>query len=205
MFSEPSTTLILTPNNPCNTQISDSTGGKIIYEVVTEHGKDTVTKVKRASDGQTVASWVWRDIRSDVVTFGNGQSISSSAWLKKSMVPFKDTVTFEDASQRTFKWKGNGPGLGLELYCESDKKQPIAKFLKPLPVLNEEGKITEEWTPARLVLDERAEEIQDLVVVSFLMLEKGRRANENSTGNRAEVLGHPATAIGMSGTTFSTI
>ncbi|KAI3618852.1 hypothetical protein WG66_000511 [Moniliophthora roreri] len=184
--------LILTPNNPCNTKISDNDDGKVLYEVATEHGKDTVTKVKRTSDGQTVASWVWRDIRSDVITFGNASSIPSSAWLKKSMVPFKDTVTFEDPSKRTFKWKGNAPGLDLELFCESDKKQPIARFLKPAPLLNEEGKLGGEWTPAKLVLDERAEEIQDLVVVSFLLLEKRRRATENSVGNRAEALGHSA-------------
>ncbi|ESK97321.1 hypothetical protein Moror_17752 [Moniliophthora roreri MCA 2997] len=191
-------TLILTPNNPCNTRLSDSNSGKVLYEVATERGKDTVTKVKRASDNQTVASWVWRNIRSDVITFGNASPMPSSAWLKKSLIPFRDTVTFEDSSKRTFKWKGYGPSLALELFSESDKNRPIARFLKPALLLNEEGKLSGEWTPARLILDERAEEIQDLVVVSFLMLEKSRREAESSARIRTQISSYSVTpAIGL--------
>ncbi|KAL0954566.1 hypothetical protein HGRIS_003526 [Hohenbuehelia grisea] len=50
--------------------------------------------------------------------------------------------------------------------------------------------------PAQLVIDSRGEDVCDLVVVSFLLLEKARRAREASTGNRADVLATPLTPIG---------
>jgi hypothetical protein len=51
-------------------------------------------------------------------------------------------------------------------------------------------------TTAALLLDERAAEIQDIVVVSWCLLEKSRRARENSTQNRADVLGTPLASVG---------
>ncbi|ESK95869.1 hypothetical protein Moror_12367 [Moniliophthora roreri MCA 2997] len=193
--SEP-LTLILEPNNPCNTNISDSEDGRILYQVATEHAKRTVTRVRNTA-GQTIASWEWRDTRSDIISIGNGAPVPVSAWLKKSMMPFKDTVTFQDAAGNTYKWKGNAPGLSLELFCEGDKRHPIARFIKPHRILNQDRSHPPQWTPAQLILDGRAEEIQDLVVISFLVLERTRRANENSTSNRADVLGQPISGIGI--------
>ncbi|KAF9266479.1 hypothetical protein L218DRAFT_922065 [Marasmius fiardii PR-910] len=191
-------TLILEPNNPCNTNISDSNDGKILYQVSTEHGKHTTTRVKNTA-GETIASWEWRETRSDVISLWRGPPMSVGSWLKKSMMPFKDTVTFQDFSGRSYKWKGNAPGLSLELFSELDKKNPITRFIKPHRILNQDPTINPQqyqWTPAQLVLDERGEDIIDLVVISFLVLEKTRRANENSTTNRADVLGQPVSGIG---------
>ncbi|KAF8060713.1 hypothetical protein FPV67DRAFT_1655373 [Lyophyllum atratum] len=176
-------------DNPCNTVILDSDTGKVFYQVATEHGKDTVTRVKNGA-GETIASWVWKDVRSDVITLGNGTPVSVSAWLRKSLVPFKDqlpksTVMLEDNAGRKLKWKGNGPGLSFEaraassqLFAEDDNKEPLVRFHKSRTVQN--GR-----QPARLVMDSRGVEIQDIAVVSFLVLEKSRRSRENSTLNRA--------------------
>ena len=79
------------------------------------------------------------------------------------------------------------------MYCEEDKKSPIAKFIKPQRVPSPPGtsRHEQQWTPAQLVVDARGEEILDIVVISFLVLEKTRRHHENSTDNRADVLGYP--------------
>ena len=54
------------------------------------------------------------------------------------------------------------------------------------------------WTPAVLTLTPRAREVQDLVVTSFLFLEKTHRINEREHQNRADVLGTPLKPIGRS-------
>lgn len=172
--------LVFQPDNPCNTTIIDEETRKVMYQVATEHEKSsTVTRVKNAV-GESIASWEWRDVRSDIITLGNGTPTSVSSWLKKSLVPFKDTVTFKDASGRNFKWKGNGPGMQFELYIETDKISPIAQFRKSRRVANAETKA------ATLTVNNIGEEIMDLVVVSFLVLEKARRGTETSTLNRAD-------------------
>ncbi|KAF8071985.1 hypothetical protein FPV67DRAFT_1483395 [Lyophyllum atratum] len=174
-------------DNPCNTVIVDSDTGKVLYQVATEHGKETVTRVKNGA-GETIASWVWQDVRSDVITLGNGTPMPVSAWLRKSLMPFNDTVMLEDNAGRKLKWKGNGPGLSFELFAKDDKKEPLVRFHKSRTVRNGRGAAQ----AARLVMDTRGVEIQDIVVVSFLVLEKSRRSRENSSLNRA-------TAAGLSG------
>ncbi|KAG5733423.1 hypothetical protein E4T56_gene11756 [Termitomyces sp. T112] len=172
-------------DNPCNTTIFDGETGKILYQVVTEHGKNTVTRVDKA-DGETIASWVWRDILPDIITIGNGKPLSVGSWLKKSLVPLKNTVALKDHRGRSLTWKGNGPGLSLELFLDEDSTRPVARFCKSRPVWNGNQYTTPTTTePARLLMDNRGLEIQEIAVVSFLVLEKSRRAGEKSTLNRA--------------------
>lgn len=90
--------LVFEPDNPCNSLIHDAESGDDRYTVVTEHGKDTITKVADASGAQ-LAQWVWHEVRSDVLTLGNAQPVSSSAWLRKSMIPFMEYVFLLVASQ----------------------------------------------------------------------------------------------------------
>ena len=128
-----------------------------------------------------------------------------------SIIPVSSTVTFRDIAGKNFKWKGNGPGLSfevsteyflcpllkaiLQLYSEEDKTNPIARFHRSRRILDK-STATQKWTPARLDLDSRADGMRDDVVVSFLFLEKGRRARENSTMLRADALGTP---VGVAG------
>lgn len=106
-------------------------------------------------------------------------------------------MTFKDDAGRQFKWKGNAPGLALEvcsrlppsqrprpnncylqLFSEDDKfAQPIARFHRSRKDNRTDppGQI-----PATLVLAPRAVEIQDLVVSSFLFLDRARRISETS-------------------------
>jgi hypothetical protein len=97
-------TFILTPDNPCNTTITDSETEKILYIVETQHdNKRTITRV-RNSEGTTLASSEWRDVQSDIITLGeSGTPVSVSAWLKKSIVPFKEYVSTDLFEHLTYK------------------------------------------------------------------------------------------------------
>ncbi|EGN99150.1 hypothetical protein SERLA73DRAFT_181988 [Serpula lacrymans var. lacrymans S7.3] len=182
-----STTFVLEPDNPCNTVIRDQETGERVYTVYTEHTKkDTITYV-RNGDGDQIASSKWRDVTSDIIKLGNTEEFPSSAWLKKSIIPFSDSVSWKDSRGKQMKWKGNSPGLALQLFTEGDNKQPVARFIKSRRSRGKDlNSPAQEVQPATLVLDSRAMEICDLVVISFLFLEKSRRARDNSTQHRAD-------------------
>ncbi|KAJ3744154.1 hypothetical protein DFH05DRAFT_1156653 [Lentinula detonsa] len=172
--------LILESDNPYNTNMYDEKDGRILYQVMTEQQYETVTRVKNV-DGETIASWQWRDPKPDIIVLGNGNPVPLNTWLKRSIMPFKDSVTFQDQIGRHFKWKGWGTGPPLEyasqLYCEDDKKHPIAQFVKSHSLPPSQ---TTQWLKAKLWVDRRGQEILDLVVISFLVLEKNRRAEHSS-------------------------
>ncbi|TFL04165.1 hypothetical protein BDV98DRAFT_362435 [Pterulicium gracile] len=188
------TTLVLLPDNPTNCEFIDTLDDETAYEVRTVYNPQsaTITTVRNGA-GAVIGSFEWKDVRSDVVTFGaDGVTMSSGDWLKKSRVPFKDTVTFEDSRGKTFKWKGNSPGLSLSLFIEDDKQQPVARFQKAHRILDKStDPPTQVQVAAQLLLDERANEIRNEVVLSFILLEKSRRARESSTNNRADADGIP--------------
>jgi len=177
--------LVLQPDNPSNTKITDKATGELVYTVHTEHEKETITHVKDA-DGSLLAQWEWHDARSDILTLGNMKPMPSSAWLQKSLIPFSSSVSFKDDKARTFKWKGVEGGGQMELYSPDDKSHPIAAFSKSLRYTNRKvNPPTQVVRDATLMLDARAQEITNLVVISFLMLEKGRRIKETSQGSVA--------------------
>jgi hypothetical protein len=74
----------------------------------------------------------------------------------------------------------------MQLFAEDDKKEPMARFIRSLNLTNR--KVTPHTTtyqPAQLVLDHRGAEAQDLVIISFLVLERRRREADNESGTRA--------------------
>ena len=100
-------------------------------------------------------------------------------------------VKFKDDAGRCYTWRGNAPGLSLkvrfhnaqvphfthtiysQLFADEDPTTPIAQYYKSY----------RNWettpprrVPARFEIEPRAQEIFDLAVISFLCLEKGRRA-----------------------------
>ena len=75
-----------------------------------------------------------------------------------------------------------------QLFAEDDGyKEPIARFLRA-----RKDHATGARLPASLVLTDRAAQIRDDVVISFLFLEKTRRTNEIASQSRADVLSTPA-------------
>lgn len=89
-MSETPLTLIFESDNVSNTNIYDLEDGRILYQVTSQEEPQGMVSRVRNLDGETIASWVWRDVRSDVITLGDGSPVSVSAWLRKSVVPFKE-------------------------------------------------------------------------------------------------------------------
>jgi len=69
-------------------RILDSDTGALVYDVTTEPGKETITRIKK-DDGETIASWLWHDFKSDIITLGRSPPVSVDAWLRKSLWPFQ--------------------------------------------------------------------------------------------------------------------
>ncbi|KAJ2925106.1 hypothetical protein H1R20_g12010, partial [Candolleomyces eurysporus] len=200
MSTEPTTlVLVFEPDNPCNTIITDQQTGKELYTVGTEHnGPESVTKIFNDDNAQ-LAQWVWKDLRSDKVTLGQGQPMSASAWLRKSILPFKDTVYFTDLNGRNFKWKGNAHRLGFELYSETDKKNPVARFKKSYRYKDHKQSPPKEvYDPATLTIAGLGLEILDTVVISFCILDKERRARGNGAGEHGAANTAASVAIPLS-------
>lgn len=111
------------------------------------------------------------------------------------------TVSFSDDQGRKYEWRGFGPGLQmvvstldiipyspviqtlLSQLFEKGGKGGIAEFKR-----SRLDHATQTLSPAILTLDPRATEIIDLVVISFLVLEKDRRIDDTSTSNKADAL-----------------
>ncbi|PPQ63929.1 hypothetical protein CVT24_010327 [Panaeolus cyanescens] len=181
--------LVLTPDNPCNTTITNQETEEVIFHVSTEHDSKRSTTFLKDANGNTLASWEWHDVRSDTVKLGDAEPVPSSAWLHKSIIPFVDTVTFKDDTGRQFKWKGLSGGAQLELYSQDDKKNPIVAFRKSLRFVNRKvNPPVPDFRPATLILDPRGQEIINLALISFLMLEKNRRISETSSASVASSL-----------------
>lgn len=198
-------TLTLTPDNPVNTTLTNAQTNQIYYtsETLYPRGPKSSYAITHvcSKHGETLGALEWRDVRSDLVGLGEegveldeegdavglkkGKEFPLSAWMKSSLIPFNSSVSFEDDKIRKYKWKGCGTGESMELWVDDAPDSPIAQFQKSRPRADPS-------TPARLLIAPRAQEIMDTVVISFLFLEKRRRATENSTQNRADVLGTPA-------------
>ncbi|KAF8501775.1 hypothetical protein F5888DRAFT_1609177 [Russula emetica] len=171
-------------DNPCNTTIVDQ-DRNTFYTVATDFANPD-KPVTRVHDGigKLVAEWIWRDARSDILTIPGRPQTPASAWLKKSIIPFWDDVKFQDDAGVEYVWKDNKPGLALQLFGPQSKTQPVARFIrsyKDYGVDRENPPVV----PSTLLFDESVEHIRDLVVTSFLLLERRRRETETATVNRA--------------------
>ncbi|KAI0346072.1 hypothetical protein BDW22DRAFT_716198 [Trametopsis cervina] len=206
--------LTLTRDNPSNTTLV-SQEGVTLYVVVSEHTKKAMVTTVRDAHEKVVASLEWREVLPDKVVYGDKKAISMGDWMKRSLIPFKDDVTFTDDEGRKYKWKGNSAGRSFELYSADDNyASTIARFYRSrrIPVTPPSDPTegfastptlvnTPTTAPARLDLTPRAVQIQDLVVTSFLFLEKTRQINETESQSRADVLGTPA--LNVKGTAIS--
>ena len=128
--------LRLERDNPCNTTIVDQ-DRNTFYTVATDFANPN-KPVTRVHDGirKLVAEWIWRDARSDLLTISGRPQTAASAWLKKSIMPFREyvsssydtplhlrtelyicrsEVTFQDDAGVKYVWKNNSPGLALQV------------------------------------------------------------------------------------------
>jgi len=182
--SESALSLQLERDNPCNTTIVDQ-DGITLYTVATDFANPN-KPVTRVHDGvgKLVAEWEWRDARSDLLTIRDRPQAPAGAWLKKSIIPFRDDVTWQDDTGVEYVWKNNKPGLALQLLGPRSKTQPVARFIRS----HRDYKADREnafMVRSMLVLDESVVPIRDFIVVSFLLLERRRREIETATANMA--------------------
>lgn len=186
--SEAITRLTLDPDNARNTTITWE-DGTVAYTVQTEMSDQGTTMRICKAGGSPVAIIQLRARGSPFnlvsVALGDQEPIAIGKWLSTSMVPFRNHASFKDDSGRKYKWKGTGPGESLQLFAEDDDyKECIARFYYSSKSWKTDPPTT---IPATLTLLPRAEEIHDLVVASFLFLERERRVKEAATNIRAEV------------------
>jgi len=185
-----STELIFSEDNPCNTQIyasGDAQFEKPLYTVETppvKDGEKTLTKVyKGTAGGELLGTLEWHDALSDVVILPGEKGQSMHSWMKGGIIPYtpKQTRSFKDNQGRKYSWKGVTPGGKMLLYSSDIENDAIVGFEKTWRSKPDEK--------AKLVLAPRAEEICDLVVLSFLFLEKERRIQDQASQSRGDVLG----------------
>ncbi|KAI0043252.1 hypothetical protein FA95DRAFT_1631525 [Auriscalpium vulgare] len=161
-------TLLLTPDNVADTTLT-TLAGEPLYTVSTLfHAKQKPVTTLMCSDGTRTASWVWR-VNSDLLTLGARPEKPAATWLHSSWVPYVRTMRFTDDAGRKFRWEGFSPGGRPQLFIEGTP-QSIATF-RPYP--------------AALILDSTADGVRNLVVVSFLLLERRRRDEARAKEARA--------------------
>jgi len=192
--------LTLTPDNPSNTTIT-SEDGKTLYVVSSQMGRQgTIVRICDPR-GAVIATVEYRATGSPLtrLTLGGRKPVSLGSWLNKSLIPFKDDVTFKDDAGRRYKWKRNAPDGSLQLFAEDDDFHlAIARFFRSTMTDKTDPP---SMKPATLAIRSRAEEIRDMVVASFLCLERERRADEVAAENRiaASVLRGQQTTSGFVG------
>ncbi|KAG8719193.1 hypothetical protein FRC08_003420 [Ceratobasidium sp. 394] len=194
----PNLELVFNKDNPSNCVLAPSNGSGPCYSAVAKlrNGKDMVTTYRKSQDGPTddwegapiIASLEWREVFSDKLAFAGKPPVSSGDILKKRM--FSTTVSFSDDQGRKYEWRGYGAGLQMVLF-EKHGKEGIAGFKKSR--LDHTSGVV---SPAVLTLSPRAAEIADLVVISFLVLEKQRRMDDNSSNNKADAFTSADIGIG---------
>jgi len=188
-MSAEETSLVFSKDDPCNTTITER--GRIAYVVETRREASKsgpnapIVIYTDVYDGHQllIATLRWNDLASDTVTWTSkgweGEPLSN--WLKKNILPFNRTATFKDDQDRKFKWDKNGPHRQFQLLAED--KERIAYFDRAQPYVHEGNPVA---TPSRLVLTSRAETMREMVVLSFLFLEKDRRQTTSRTEKRSE-------------------
>jgi len=183
LFSDQAT-LLFGEDSPINTTITDSETEKVVYTVSTSKANDlgTVTTFKDTA-GELIASSQWQPgVEEDLLTiFGVVSSVPYKSYFKKAM--FKEGYSFSVSKKKKYIWKRSQAGLNVELYQEGTKrKSPIAIFTKSRRVTtdpNADPPISE-IVPAKIVLDEEALDIRDLVVITLCLVEKARRQREEA-------------------------
>ncbi|KAG8931071.1 hypothetical protein FRC01_001888 [Tulasnella sp. 417] len=180
------TTWTLSNDNPHNTKILDTSDhNKAIYLVKPDfNGKYTMTNMYRlkedGTEGDNFGFIEWHEILPDQISFNGAKKVRKGSYFTNGG---SFAHSFKDEQGRKYTWKGIGAGLTPSLHCDDNfnRKVPIAQFtrsrldhsVEPAAVI-----------PAHIFVTPRAMEIKDLLLFTFLVLEKGRRSKETSEGNR---------------------
>ncbi|KAF8603074.1 hypothetical protein BDV93DRAFT_544983 [Ceratobasidium sp. AG-I] len=193
----PNLQLVFNKDNPSNCVLTPLSGSGPCYSAVStsNHGSNMITTYRKSEKGPTddwesqpiIATLKWREMLSDKLMLGDGSSDDSNI-LKSKFLSM--TVSFSDEQGRKYEWQGCAAGVRMLLY-EKGGKEALAGFQRS--VLNHE---TGERSSAVLTISPRGAEIVDLVVPTFLALEKQRRMDGNSSANMGDALTSASIGIG---------
>ncbi|KIJ28946.1 hypothetical protein M422DRAFT_269731 [Sphaerobolus stellatus SS14] len=134
---------------------------------------NTVTTITDDED-VLIASLLWNENLPDTVIYREGPT-SMNNWMHR---PLLDIRMREVANMNGDIEKYRQ----LVLYAEDKPEEPIVNFIPA-----NKDFATGEITPSKLILTERAAEIFELAIVSFLFLEKKRRRKEKDAERLASV------------------
>ncbi|KAF7437470.1 hypothetical protein PC9H_004311 [Pleurotus ostreatus] len=171
--------LYLTPDNvkKCTITLDLKDPGQTQY-IVDSNLELTHMHVRRPYDppDQPLAALHRREFLSDTISFRGGDKIKVKNWLK----PLKTVNTFPAAFEEngnTYVWDASIVGQ-LSMFKASEPDAPIAWFQGSRKMVMD-GVPT--VLPAFLVLQPDAADMQDLTVVSFLILEQKARMSSKRT------------------------
>ncbi|GLB44989.1 hypothetical protein LshimejAT787_1900670 [Lyophyllum shimeji] len=146
------------------------------YTVDSDQGY-TRTNIYRYGERMPLAVLETRGILPDKITFCGKERQRLRSWLKYSTLTLFP-VTFE-AHGNTYVWRSTADGK-LSLHLSPLVDSPIAWFTSSRTLTINDVPSTE---PAYLTLRPAAIEIQDFVVISFLILEQKSRMSTPSQGD----------------------
>ncbi|KAG9039452.1 hypothetical protein FRB95_010741 [Tulasnella sp. JGI-2019a] len=181
------TVYTFTNDNPNKTQLVDDSLKRVVYDVrVDFEGKRPITFMRHlnadGSQGEIFGQLEWHDFFPDQMTFKGSKKVKKTSFFSKAGM---FGVSFKDDQGRKYTWKGLGAGLQLQLHADDNfnPNMPIAQFQR-----TRRDYSTQPATvfPAMLFMTPRGVEIKELVIFTFLVLEKVRRTDENSTTNKLE-------------------
>ncbi|KAH0589727.1 hypothetical protein H2248_005448 [Termitomyces sp. 'cryptogamus'] len=127
------------------------------------------TKISRYGESVPLAVSETRGILPDKITFAGQERQRLRSWLKFSTLTLFP-VTFE-VDGKTYIWRSTADGK-LSLHTSSSADSSIAWFTASQAVINNGTTITQ---VAHLTLRPEAIEIQDVAIISFLILEHKSR------------------------------
>ncbi|KAF7437469.1 hypothetical protein PC9H_004310 [Pleurotus ostreatus] len=171
--------LYLTPDNVKKCTITlDLKDPEQTQYIVDSNLELTYMHVRRPYDppDQPLATLQRREVLPDKISFRGGEKIKVKSWLR----PLKAFSTFPAAFEEngtTYVWDASIVGQ-LSMYKASEPDTPIAWFQSSRKLVMD-GVPT--VLPAFLVLQPDAADIQDLTVVSFLILEQKARMSNKRT------------------------
>jgi len=177
-------TLTMSPDNPASTTFTDESG-EPLYVVVTENlDKVALTHVRDASTQKTIGTLSWKDSTpgsAKVSLGGSEEFVEFSKWMNKSHIPSHHDLTFKAPDGETYKWTGYSGDRALCLWTKDDNVHPVARFYKSHFEGSDEPRTL---VKAQFLVDTRIDHLLDIVVTSFVFVEKFRRHREYSMTGR---------------------
>ncbi|KDQ21157.1 hypothetical protein BOTBODRAFT_194017 [Botryobasidium botryosum FD-172 SS1] len=163
--------LAFSNDNPLHTILSSPHGVNYVIETQSKGPKAWTTYSR--DNGDVLATLEWRDTLSDKITIGDGPSTRLSKLFRRSNL-WGSSFILRGPDGEKYKWKGIGCGIQRQLHV-SGSPEVVSTFCR-----SRKDRKTGEMRPATLRVRASGMHMIDLIVISFLALEKGGRIKEKN-------------------------